>query len=328
MWSISSSLVFVCALRGLGFPDVTLDAPEEGFNEIRFSPDGKMLAGDMRRLDCNPLMIWDMQTGKSRGPIGADFRRRKVFGRFAFSPDSKVTASFYPQNPVRLWDLAEKKILEEFDVGEEGAFGGAFTPDGKTLIVLAQSGILFWDLEAKKKVASIPGKDYLGGLTLSADGMRLAASGGTGLYVHDVAKRKLIQKIKHPATGGKLKVVTLSPDGKHMAAVEPNLQVHLWDTDSGELLSTIDVRNWKNACALTALAFSPDSKTVAIGGKGRIYWAIVENWTVYAEWAYPVDVMCLAISPDGKTLAAGCADKTVKLFAAPKPKTDDEIYKK
>ena len=55
-----------------------------------------------------------------------------------------------------------------------------------------------------------------------------------------------------------------------------------------------------------ALAFSPDSKTLAVGSYKRVLFYSIESGEKVAEWAVGSDaVRALAYSPDGKTLAAG-----------------------
>jgi WD40 repeat protein len=68
------------------------------------------------------------------------------------------------------------------------------------------------------------------------------------------------------------------------------------------------------------VAFSPDGKTLAVGGDAPDKTGVVTLWNVAARKprttlrGHPESVRSLAFSPDGKTLATGSADRTVKLW--------------
>jgi WD40 repeat protein len=70
-----------------------------------------------------------------------------------------------------------------------------------------------------------------------------------------------------------------------------------------------------------AVAFSPDGKTLAVGGAASDKTAVVALWNVATRTmqttlrGHRESVRCVVFSPDGKTLATASADRTVKLWA-------------
>jgi WD40 repeat protein len=82
--------------------------------------------------------------------------------------------------------------------------------------------------------------------------------------------------------------------------------VKLWDVAVGRELATFRT----DADSVTAVAFSPDGKTVVVGtgSKGLKWWNVVtgqEHGSPKRDWP---SVTAVAFSPDGKTLAVSLED--------------------
>jgi WD40 repeat protein len=112
--------------------------------------------------------------------------------------------------------------------------------------------------------------------------------------------------------------LAFSPDGNLLAGTGHNDGgVWLWDARSGNLKQEIKAHD-----APTAVAFSPDSKTLATGG----YDGTLKLWDVSTggaprrtlDYAYSSDVAAIAFSPDGKLVAGGGSgpDGEVKVWDA------------
>ncbi len=95
--------------------------------------------------------------------------------------------------------------------------------------------------------------------------------------------------------------VVFSHDGKLIATVGGGIKV--WDSGSGELKQTLKLKR-----EVSALAFSPDSKLLAMG-VGALYHGDIEVWEVASGervWrqsdVLPVHVVPVVFSADGKTV--------------------------
>jgi sulfatase modifying factor 1 len=98
-------------------------------------------------------------------------------------------------------------------------------------------------------------------LSVSADGSRLATASRMGLIVVvDTATRKVIRWLAQE-TGVSL---TLSGDGQRLATLSPR-HVTVWDVDRRLPLHRTLVESPK----ITAMALSPDGRTLALGGHNR-----------------------------------------------------------
>lgn len=123
---------------------------------------------------------------------------------------------------------------------------------------------------------------------------------------------------------------TFAPDGQTLATVVRSGEVRLWDAASGEELG----RQTFDGGYIAALAFSDDSRTLAIGGANNRVW-FWQPGSAFASWSiaitteeqpgverdtrtYPYASMAMlsavALSPDGETVAVALSDGRIQLW--------------
>ena len=162
-------------------------------------------------------------------------------------------------------------------------------------------------------------------LALSADGSRLAADGSGGrVSLWDLTSGKAlrfgVRAASGPAASRRGPPLALSPDGRTLAVPDrPSTgdkgqvllasRINLWDTASGKLKRTLT-----DAAGATALAFSPDGKTLAAtfspGASFRtrphVHFWDVDSGRRKKGLPLPASLelaQALAWTPDGHTLA-------------------------
>ncbi|MBI2806877.1 MAG: WD40 repeat domain-containing protein [Planctomycetes bacterium] len=286
-----------------------LTLSKTGVFGLAFSPDGKMLAsGSVGRPPHNELKLWDAETRELKASFsGHSFHILHV----CFSPDGKKLATASSDKTVRLWGLEAGKektvVLRE----ESPPKAVRFSNDGKTLGVTTYRKVRLLDAATGKEKSAInihpagyghcfnptlelmafapdswyihlvdtstgKTKTLLTGLkgtmramTFSADGKWLASVSADGLLrVWDVAAGKL--KASFRVDSGRC--VALSRDGRYVAFGAWEANVRVWDVAANKELPSLKD---KNLATIFCLAFSPDSKTLAAGGMGKIrLWAL------------------------------------------------------
>jgi WD40 repeat protein len=229
-----------------------------------FAPDGKTFAASVSDISANrsKVVLRDVATGKER-LVFAETQKGLLSGS-VFSPDGRYLAGNQDlratQEPpeVKLWEVATGK--------EIGSFAA---PKGTT--TFRRPGSIMWAFTAP---------------AFSPDGRWLAACLHTGrVYLYDVAGRKLAwtQDVKN----GWLRQLGFSPDGRWLAVAGqdspedlkpreevspfdlPQPRIFLFDMKAGGQSEEIVVPHGQ--IGLLAPAFSPDGKTIALGGTGCVW---------------------------------------------------------
>jgi DNA-binding beta-propeller fold protein YncE len=193
----------------------------------------------------------------------------------------------------------------------------AFGREGKTVVVAFRSGFIKeWDPATQQSKEILPlGDDLkkeLASVALSPDGKTAAViSKGGMVLVDESGKPKATLEPAFANLFGTFRAL-FSPDGKYVAGVLP-IQggLKLAEAEGGKVLTGVK----GTVHGVEAVAFAPDSKTVAVAGKMG---ADVTLWdlatlkqTAALRLSFQSDLnpsAGLAFSPDGKFLAVTCGE--------------------
>jgi WD40 repeat protein len=260
-----------------GRPAGVLRGPIGNAFELRFSPDGKLLAAaGMNNPNIHgpprDLVVWDVATKRvtSRFP-GA--------GAVAFSPDGSTLAG--GSAGVTLYDLAtgDKKIT--LRTGRPSIDSVDYSRGGK-LVASGLDGVAtVWDPTRALAVAHLGGQtaDYVA--RFSPNGKQVAVGDSTGAVVlWDVARGK---RIGTPLTGhnGGVLGIAYSPDGKLLVTASGDGKLRLWDLAQHKLIG----EPLPGTTGGSAVEFFPDGKRVFgmwSSGTGIIWDVDPADWAARA----------------------------------------------
>jgi WD40 repeat protein len=259
--------------------------PGLAFGQVVFSLDGRTIAAAAKDV----VEVWDAKTLDVKQTLGGNSQLVCV----AFSPDGKLVAAGDPSNKsVKLWNAETGSLERTLDSGEAQPWSVVFSPDGKTLVV---GGL-------KDDRAFQSGND----VTL-VSGQVQFWDAQTWTLKHVLKPEKYVN------------TVAFSANGKLLASGGDLVQ--LWDAEKGELIHSLKGLG----SGTRSVAFSPDSLTVAAGGKdGKVrLWDVQtgnpkaalkeRGWGLFGA----SEIYSLAFSPDGKILASASQDQAVHLWRMP-----------
>ncbi|MFD8141874.1 WD40 repeat domain-containing serine/threonine protein kinase [Streptomyces sp. NPDC059708] len=245
-------------------------------NGLVFTPDGRTLVGS---CDDGTLRRWDV---RSRSPLPAltGFEPYSLPTPYslAVSPDGAVLAAA-GAGTLQLFDLASGRRLKKLEAGEPS--GVVFTPDGKGVATASRQRVLLWDVAGGEQPRAFTDDSVafrFNRVLISPDGKTIGGAGpGVHLWDRETGRptatltsphRRLEEaayRPGHPMIAGGGFGLGPGDDVNDKALAATGGTITLWDLNTGRVALTLtaDLAPSVAAPLLSALAFSPDGKTLA-----------------------------------------------------------------
>ena len=230
------------------------------------------------------VRLWDTHTGKQI-PVRKSHKAR--VSAVAFAPDSKSFLTGSDDKTARLWNALTGKEIKTFSGHADGVTSVAFTPDGKQVLTGGKDKTaILWDVAACKELHRFMGP------TAAVTSVAIAPDG----------KHVLLGSSDH--TAWMLGILSRS-----MFRIQP--------LGSPRIKSEKDPPG-NHSDAVTAVAFSPDSKRLLTGSADKTVrvWEAETGKVLLTLKNHTKPVSALAFSSDGKSILTGSWDKTVRLWNA------------
>jgi WD40 repeat protein len=280
---------------------------------VAFHGSSKLLATG----SASGLKLWDLRTGQ----MSAVQECRQPVYCLSFPGEGNNLVAVGPSS-VSAWP---QDLVQEYATlrGPEGPIHGlALSPDANWLAALGVSPksvveVYVFDAATSKPRFKVQGSGPINlALGISRDGRQFAWSSEPHiLKLWSIPDGKQLHVCKHR---GYVSSVAYSPVDDRLASAGTVSgsrvgEVRLWDTTTGQQLSTFEVPEADGYCAL---AFSPDGKVLATGASDKHVrlWDAATGKELRSAATTQFMFKGMAFSPDGKWLAAWSHDHAVTVW--------------
>jgi WD40 repeat protein/predicted Ser/Thr protein kinase len=286
----SGKLAFTCPTR---FRELTA---------VVYAPDGGRLVGG----GDGGIQVWDAKTGKEMPSLLRDGRVNDL----AYSPDGRLLLAAVAKGPLRLWEDGKESQLD-VPAGDVYWSGVAFSRDGQHMAAAAVRSPgpnLVWvaEVTTKRMICAFDDPHMLSARpAFTADGKRIVTTGNEGIIrIWDAGTGQLTGML--PGHIKRVASLVVTPEGEFVSSSYDGT-VKVWtETPWYQVRIPHGV----------FVAFSPDGKTIATGGRGpgvRLWDAVTGKELMRFEFPRR-SVSALAVGPGMVAAAASDGDSDVRIW--------------
>ncbi len=222
IWTLTDSVsAKLCSLSG--HSDMT--------TSLTFSPMHNLVASASKR---GPIRLWSYETKREhRQILPGDSECRSV----AISPDGTELVAGFSNGTIRFWNVETGEQIGGSLTHGSDVLSIAFSADGLILATAGSDGsIMLWDVPERHTLRIILGHSAaIDALTFSPNAETLASvSRDTTIKLWDVPSGQMLASC---VTRGPLHCMSISTDGRLLAAAGTDQQVRIWEVSPDNELS-------------------------------------------------------------------------------------------
>ncbi|KAI1178513.1 hypothetical protein F4777DRAFT_100459 [Nemania sp. FL0916] len=275
-----------------------------GLNTMLFSPSGDRL---LAASNDGYIRIWDVLRGRKQHTIQSYY---STFDKLCLgiSPTWSSIASQFNGHTIQVSDLVTSKRTHLLEGHAKRIHTLIFLSETRLLSGSNDQTLRLWDLEKNPPECGFATTYGIDGMTLSANGTRLASFGSGRVQLWDVATLEIENKIEEP---GLVNSAIFSLNGQTLvisATLKGITRISIWNITTEQLEARFDGHHgWINV-----LALSPnETRLVSGSGDGNVrVWNVMTGQTEVSI-SYSSSAKVVEFSQDESTIAIGLCDGTI-----------------
>jgi WD40 repeat protein len=263
----------------------------------------------------------------------------------ALYPDGRQALSGGVDGKLRLWDLMERRCLRIFPVKGQGPVTSVALIPGSDFAVSREANSLtriwnlatgqctrtiasWWD-RVKERIVGQPDQATLARLvrdgwrdpmTLSRDGRLLLLGRADGPWVESyhvpggkrLRKIRLLRRSEWNASTPGVRVLNVTPDGRHIVASGPAHRVQVWDYTTGECVRSLA----GHTDQVSAIELSADSRNAVSAGWDRTVkvWDLATGVCLQTLHGHRDWVRAVRVAPDLRLVLSADLGGTIQCW--------------
>ncbi len=213
----------------------TLERHERTVYTVALTPNGKQIVS---WLADNTIRIWDIESGENLRTV----EKYKDFGKvIAVTSDIKQVVSGSREGTVFIYSLETGEVIRTLEGNKKAVYSLAITPDEKKVIGCSSDGACYiWDMESGRMIRTQEEQDdWIRALAVTNEKLVVSYSYNNIVRFRDIETGEILKTIK----GYKLheEVGAITPDGKQVISGRNDGTIHIWDIETGENKTTIQI---------------------------------------------------------------------------------------
>lgn len=321
-------------------PKLRLLACYDAFGDVLVQSLAVTTDGTRLAVGGSKLTLWNLKEEPASVDLLQDLKESEIdrpIRTVSFSPDGIWLAAGDQKGTLRIWTLADNKLVKTVKAHDARLTQLAFSPNSQVLATTSYGGeVRLWQLPDAKRIKSFKASDQeITRMSFLSDSLLACASRETAIWnVESAEKTVSLAQGRASAPG-----IGLNSDRTLLAFQDADSKIQFWDVAKSAALPQL-----VTGVAAYLIEFSPDGKQIAVAGgdscvhlfdvaSGRSLQVLdaYGDRTSGLKWLPTSDALAIA-SQNGRLRIWGTDDASAKLNLPPlelpkvaAPSTDSKV---